>query len=124
MVHGRQGFKLEAFKFGVYIFIPIIASLGYNNPTVQQTCADYFQFLKYPANPNTRLKEEFEEMVRKRELEREQRKQYMEQLRGLNESAQRSTNLTTSNIQENQQVKTGGWFGWWRSRTKAGDGSI
>jgi len=116
MVHGRQGFKLEAFKFGIYIFIPVIASLGFNNPTVQQTCADYFQFLKYPANPNTRLKEEFEEMVQKRELEKEQRKKYLDQLKELNESAQRSTSLTLNHTQQNkdEQAKNGGWLRWWR----------
>lgn len=121
MVHGRQGFKLEAFKFGIYIFIPIAASIGFNNPTVQQVCADYFQFLKYPASPNTRLKEEFEEMVRKRELEREQRKKYMNQLRELNENAERS-NATRVNSDEvrddkNQQQgqRSNSWFRrWWK----------
>ena len=123
MVHGRQGFKLEAFKFGIYIFIPIIASFGFNNTTVQQTCADYFQFLKYPANPNTRLKEEFEDIVRKSELEKEQRKKYLDQLRELNESAQRSTNLTSNNHLEKKdyQSKTGGWFRWWRSSHPGSD---
>jgi len=121
MVHGRQGFKLEAFKFGIYIFIPIAASIGFNNPTVQQVCADYFQFLKYPASPNTRLKEEFEDMVRKRELEREQRKKYMNQLRELNENAERS-NATRVNSDEvrddkNQQQgqRSNSWFRrWWK----------
>lgn len=90
MVLGKQGMRLEAWKFGIYLFVPIVASITFNEPKVQKVCADYFQFLKYPANPNTNLKGEFEELVKKREFEREQRKQYAEQMRKLQESAQKS----------------------------------
>jgi hypothetical protein len=90
MVLGRQGMRLEAMKFSIYISIPVIASIMFNSPSTQTYWANYFQFLKYPANPNTNLKEEFEELQKKRDLVREQRKEYAEQVKKLQESAQRS----------------------------------
>ena len=105
MVLGRQGLKLEAWKFGIYLIVPISASLTFNNPDVQRYCADYFQFLKYPANPNTNLKEEFEELRKKREADREQRKEYAKQVRRLQESAQRRR------LEEERKVTEGGR--WW-----------
>ena len=74
----------------MYITTPIVASVVFNDPDVQAKCAVYFQFMKYPASPNTNLREEFEELSRKRELEREQRKEYAEQVRKLQDSAKRS----------------------------------
>ena len=65
MVLGKAGLRLEAWKFAVYITVPIFASVVYNEPELQRVCADYFQFMKYPANPNTNLREEFEELSKK-----------------------------------------------------------
>ena len=88
MVLGRAGLKLEAQKFGIYLMIPIVASIAYNEPTVQQWTADYFQFMKYPSNPKTNLREEFEQLQKEKEQEKiqeeknkESRKVYMEQLK-------------------------------------------
>ena len=89
MVHGRQGMKLEAFKFSVYILIPVGASLTFNDPNVQRWAADYFQFLKYPANPNTNLKGEFEALVEKTKKEKEARREYAAQMQKLQEGAQK-----------------------------------
>jgi hypothetical protein len=113
MVLGRQGLKLEVWKFGVYIIAPIGASLTFNDPRVQSYCADYFQFLKYPANPNTNLKEEFEELQKKREVEKEQRMEYAKQVRKLQESAQRRR---LEEATRNTERK--GWFSWMRFRRK------
>jgi len=113
MVLGRQGLKLEAWKFGVYLIVPIGASLTFNDPHVQRVCADYFQFLKFPANPNTNLKEEFEELRKKRELEREQRKEYANQIRKLQESAQRRRVEEATRKSERK-----GWFSWIRFKRK------
>lgn len=90
MVLGRKGLQLEAWKFGLYIMVPIVASVTFNDPDVQRYFADYFQFMKYPANPNTNLKGEFEELQRKRELEKQQRREYAEQLKKLQDSAKKS----------------------------------
>jgi hypothetical protein len=110
--------RLEAQKFAVYLLIPITASLAYNEPAVQRWSADYFQFMKYPSNPKTNLKEEFEQLRKEREEEakqqeknKESRKVYMEQLRQLN--AVRSS-LETPVTQTNEEKK--GWFGRLRGR--------
>eukprot|EP00566_Odontella_aurita_P024653 CAMPEP_0113558370 /NCGR_PEP_ID=MMETSP0015_2-20120614/18311_1 /TAXON_ID=2838 /ORGANISM="Odontella" /LENGTH=105 /DNA_ID=CAMNT_0000459903 /DNA_START=76 /DNA_END=389 /DNA_ORIENTATION=+ /assembly_acc=CAM_ASM_000160 len=86
MVLGRKGLQIEAWKFGVYLAVPIVASVVYNDPDVQRVSADYFQFMKYPASPNTNLREEFDQLKEKREKEKEQRKEYAEQMRRLRES--------------------------------------
>lgn len=114
MVHGRAGMKLEALKFGIYLFIPITASLAFNEPNVQRWAADYFQFLKYPANPNTNLKEEFEELLKKREKEKEQREAYAEQMKKLQESAQRSRLDSAAEAVAMRQSSS--WFSWRRLR--------
>jgi len=108
MVHGRQGFKLEAWKFAVYLIIPIGASMAFNEPKVQEVCADYFQFLKYPASPNVNLREEFEELQEKRRLEKEQRQAYADQVQKLQESAQQG--------RREDEVESGrkGWSRWWK----------
>ena len=101
MVLGRAGMKLEAQKFAVYLSIPIMASLAFNEPTVQQWAADYFQFMKYPSNPKTNLMKEFEQLQRERkeEIEEERRMQekrikgreeYLAQMKLLNSSPVRS----------------------------------
>ncbi len=113
MVHGRAGMKLEAYKFGLYLIIPITASFAFNEPTVQRWAADYFQFLKYPANPNTNLKEEFEELLKKKELEKEQMKAYAEQVQKLQESAQQSRIAAAAKEAEGKRA---GWFSWMRLR--------
>lgn len=102
MVLGKKGLRVEAWKFGIYLMIPIGASLAFNEPKVQRFCADYFQFLRYPANPNTDLKKEFDELRKKRELEREQRLAYKEQMKKLQSSVQTTTG-------SDEQPKQGWW---------------
>ncbi|KAL7480586.1 hypothetical protein ACHAW6_006266 [Cyclotella cf. meneghiniana] len=118
MVLGRAGLRLEAQKFAVYLMIPITASIAYNEPAVQKWSADYFQFMKYPSNPKTNLKEEFEQIRKEREEEinqrdknKESRKVYLEQLKQLN--AARSP-LETTDTQIHDEKK--GWFSWLRGR--------
>lgn len=111
MVLGRQGMRLEALKFSVYISIPVIASIAFNSPTTQKYWADYYQFLKYPANPNTNLKEEFEELQKQRDLLRDQRKEYAEQVKILQQSAQRSrANAAAVAAEEAEGKKKKGWL--------------
>ena len=115
MVHGKQGLRLEAWKFGVYLSLPIIASFTFNEPRVQQFCADYFQFLKFPANPNVNLKEQFEELAEKRKIELEQRKAYQEELKRMQENAAEKRKLREEAAQKNESRKNG-WLGWLRLR--------
>ena len=113
MVLGKQGLRLEAYKFGLYLFVPIVASVTFNDPDVQKVCADYFQFLKYPANPNTNLKGEFEELLKKRELEKEQRILYAQQVKKLQQSAQKSRQdkQHATEEEENNKPKRKKWLG-------------
>jgi Fe2+ transport system protein B len=105
MVLGKQGMRLEAFKFSLYIGIPIIASVAFNNTDVRRYWADYFQFLKYPANPNIGLKEQFEELQKERQLQKEQRQEYAEQMKRLQESAQRARETKNETT-----TKRSGWL--------------
>jgi hypothetical protein len=93
MVKGKSGLYLEAWKFGVYISIPIIASVYYSNPDNQRYWADYWQFIKYPENPNTNVKEKIQELIDEKEGQREQRMAYQEQLRQLEKAANRSASF-------------------------------
>eukprot|EP00555_Chaetoceros_dichaeta_P014238 CAMPEP_0198257754 /NCGR_PEP_ID=MMETSP1447-20131203/7346_1 /TAXON_ID=420782 /ORGANISM="Chaetoceros dichaeta, Strain CCMP1751" /LENGTH=111 /DNA_ID=CAMNT_0043944721 /DNA_START=113 /DNA_END=445 /DNA_ORIENTATION=+ len=111
MVHGRQGMKLEALKFSIYIIVPIGASMAFNEPIVQQVCADYFQFLKYPASPNINLREEFEELQEKRQKEKEAREAYADQIRKLQESAQSKREIVEA-VGGGGGEERKGWFRW------------
>lgn len=111
MVHGKAGLRLEAQKFLLYLLVPISASLTFNDPRVQRFCADYFQFMKYPANPNTNLKKEFEELLEKKKKEDEQRKIYKEQILKLQENAQKSRDEKLK-VENNKK----GWLSWFRFR--------
>lgn len=122
--------KLEAQKFAVYLSIPIMASLAFNEPTVQQWAADYFQFMKYPSNPKTNLMKEFEQLQRERkeEIEEERRMQekrikgreeYLAQMKLLNSS--RGGNATGSSNPDSTSNTRSGWFGWMRGWRRGGE---
>lgn len=74
----------------MYITIPIAASIYYSNPETQRYWADYWQFIKYPENPNTNVKEKIQQLAKEKELQREQRLAYQQQLQRLQEAAERS----------------------------------
>jgi hypothetical protein len=121
MVLGKAGMRLEAYKFGLYISVPILASVIFNEPEVQRKCADYFQFLKYPANPNTNLREEFEQLAKQRALEREQRAKYAEEVQRMQDNARRSREgreaaLKAAAVDGDAQQGGGGrsWRNWFR----------
>jgi hypothetical protein len=84
---------LEAWKFGIYISIPIIASVYYSNPETQRYWADYWQFIKYPENPNTNVREKIQQLATEKGVQREQRLAYQQQLRDLQQAAERTENF-------------------------------
>jgi Pet100 len=112
MAKGRQGFMLEGWKFGVYLLIPITASIYYNSPINQKKAADYWQYVTYPANPSTGWKEHIETAA----SQHKQRQVYREQLQQLNTTTSSASSrsaeetgvkpTTTSTQQER------GWFRW------------
>jgi hypothetical protein len=107
MVKGQTGLYLEAWKFSVYVGIPIVASMTFNSPTIQKYSADYFQFLKYPANPNTNLKEDFKKFQEDFEKTQQQRDEYRAQLNKLEKQAEMALENSL------HQDKRRGWFGLW-----------
>ena len=113
MVLGKKGLRLEAWKFLVYISIPVVASVYFNDPKKQQYWADYFQFLKYPANPNTNLKGQFDDLLEQNEREKEQRNEYAKQMRKLHESAQRSRQHREELMEQEDANKKKGWIIRW-----------
>mmetsp|Transcript_34357 Transcript_34357/g.51499 ORF Transcript_34357/g.51499 Transcript_34357/m.51499 type:complete len:132 (+) Transcript_34357:131-526(+) len=130
MVLGRAGMKLEAQKFAVYLSIPIMASLAFNEPSVQKWAADYFQFMKYPSNPKTNLMKEFEQLQREREEEIEEerrmqekrikgREEYLAQMKLLNSS--RGDNAPGINNTDSTSNNKSGWFGWMRGWRRGGE---
>lgn len=110
----RQGMMLEGWKFAVYLAIPIGASVYYNDTQNQKKAADYWQYVKYPANPATGWKEHIEAAA----SQREQRKVYREQLQQLNNSGSSSSSSNNSaagaSIKQEKHVPDGARTGWLR----------
>jgi len=103
MAKGRQGFYLEGWKFAVYLLIPIGASWYYNDPQRQKAAADYWQYVQYPANPNTNMKEQLKEL----QAQKEQRQAYREQMKELQKQAAKSRREEVA-VNETK----GGWRRW------------
>ena len=99
MAKGRQGFLLEGWKFAIYLGIPITASIYYNNPEHQKMSADYWQYVKYPANPSTGWKEQIELM----QSQQKQREAYRQQLQQLNESTVAPMTSTANHERHNPE---------------------
>mmetsp|Transcript_33724 Transcript_33724/g.81777 ORF Transcript_33724/g.81777 Transcript_33724/m.81777 type:complete len:93 (+) Transcript_33724:386-664(+) len=64
------------------------------------------QYIKYPENPNTNVKEKIQELAKEKERMREQRIAYKEQLRSLQEAANRSQTYTEEGASND--------VSWWR----------
>lgn len=109
MGRGRQGFYLEAWKFGVYLLIPILSSVYFSDPKRQKAAADYWQYVKVPANPNVGLKQKIEELAK----QQEQREAYREQLKMLSEQAAKAEKAQQEMIaSEDEPVSNRGWLRW------------
>jgi hypothetical protein len=115
MVKGRQGFLLEGWKFAIYLLVPITASIYYNNPENQKKSADYWQYIKYPANPSTGWKEQIDLM----QSQQKQREVYRQQLQQLNDIGTQSSNDIVNDDDEgdgddgtNSNKKRWRWLRW------------
>jgi len=107
---GRQGFYLEAWKFGVYISIPVIASFYFSDPETIKEQADYWKFIEYPENPNINVRQKIQEIAKEKEKQKEQRLAYQRQLQELNTAAQRSSSLNYDNSDDDESSAKS----WWR----------
>jgi Pet100 len=109
MAKGRPGFMLEAWKFGVYLLVPITASIYFNSPENQKKAADYWQYVKYPPNPSTGWKEQIE-LVGSQQEQREAYRRQLQQLNAVTESDPPS---------EPPESKGGTWWRWFGIQSKA-----
>jgi hypothetical protein len=114
MVKGRPGFYLEAWKFGVYISIPVFASFYFSDPETIKKQADYWKFIEYPENPNTNVKQKIQEIAKEKEKQKEQRLAYQRQLQELNRAAQRSSSSSSSSYDDESDVLPENGKSWWR----------
>ena len=109
MAKGRAGLYLEGWKFALYLAVPIGASWYYSNPENQKAAVDYYQFLKYPANPSIGTREQIKELLKNEE----QRKVYRDQMEELNKQAARSSVLEQREEQDgNSESSRWGWLRW------------
>ncbi len=122
MVKGRQGLYLEAWKFGVYISIPVFASAYFSDPKTIKEQAEYWKFIEYPENPNTNVRQKIQKLAKEKEEQREQRMAYQRQLQELQRSAARSS---SANIVEDEDSSdlTGRRRSWWRRWFGQGEAS-
>ena len=123
MVLGRAGMKLEAQKFALYLLIPMTASIVYNEPSVQQWSADYFQFEEW--------RKQREEDAKEEERRKKGREEYLMQLKKLNVARGGGGGSENGTVDDATTTQRRGWFGWpdrWRrgkdssSSSAGGDG--
>lgn len=137
MVLGKAGMRLEAQKFIIYLMIPVTASMAFNEPTIRTWAADYFQLMKYPSNPKTNLKDEYEELKKQRDEEIEWenrmaakrdagREEYQKQLKLIHKlNAPRGGEVDSDDTAESRQRR--GWFNWaggWRRGEESRDNNL
>lgn len=115
MAKGRTGLWIEAWKFSVYLALPILASAYYNDPARQKASIDYWKYIQYPANPNTDMRKQIEELKK----QKEQRQAYRQQMQELQERAERSREQQQKALEEEEAAKKRGWWTslWWSTTT-------
>lgn len=133
MSKGGKGLYLEAWKFGVYISIPVIASVFFTDPETLKKSADYWRFIEYPENPNTNVRQKIQELIKEKEEQKAQRMAYQEQLKELQRAAQRSSSTNddydnddggnSSDLPERRRSWWRRWFGSGGSSAKNQDSS-
>jgi Pet100 len=107
----RSGFYLEAWKFAVYLSIPLAASWYFNEPARQRAAADYWKFVYYPPNPNTNIKEQVE-VLRKQQAQRKVYQAQMMELQHLAEKSRQQEQVAQQLLLERaQETKRRGWLG-------------
>jgi hypothetical protein len=107
MAKGRAGLFIESWKFSLYLAMPLFASWYYNSPERQQASIDYWKYIQYPANPNTEVKKQIEEMRK----QKEQRAAYRQQMQELQERAKRSREAAKE--QEKSADEAASRRNWW-----------
>lgn len=114
MVKGRQGLYLEAWKFGIYVSIPVIASVYFSDPETIKKQADYWRFIEYPENPNTNVRQKIQELAKEKEEQRAQRMAYQQQLQDLQRAAEISSSVNNDDDDNDSTDITEKRRSWWR----------
>lgn len=123
MVKGRKGFYLEAWKFCVYVSIPVIASAYFSDPETIKQQAEYWRFIEYPENPNTNVRQKILKLAKEKEEEREQHMAYQLQLQELQRAADRSSSASDYDDDEDSSDLSGRRRSWWRRWFGGGENS-
>ena len=124
MVKGRQGLYLEAWKFAVYVSIPVVASAYFSDPKTIKQQAEYWKFIEYPENPNTNVRQKIQKLAKEKEEQREQRMAYQQQLKELQRAAARSSSMTNYADEDDDLThRDGQRKSWWRRWFRLNDNS-
>jgi len=132
-------------RHSIFNFLPSIRrrNIDIQPPLVKTNnrAADYFQFMKYPSNPKTNLKDEYEALKKQRDEEMEWekrmaekresgREEYKKQLRLIQASSGATArggggggvgdDADDANNNTSEPSRRKGWFDWFRGRTRGG----
>jgi Pet100 len=110
---GRGSFSMEAWKFVVYLAVPIAASVYFSNPGRMQKTAEYWKFVEYPANPNVGIKEDIIAAQKQWQDHHEAHRQSMVELHERNKKPTSSSSKQQDDAEESSSP--GFWrrlFGW------------
>ena len=124
MVKGRQGLYLEAWKFGVYISIPVIASAYFSDPKTIKEQAEYWKFIEYPENPNTNVRQKIQKLAKEKEEQKEQRMEYQRQLQELQRAAARSSSVNYDEDEDDSTNRSAQRRSLWRRWFGRGEDSV
>ena len=115
MVAGKAGgFRLEAFKFSVYIALPVTATYLCNDPERVRWMIDYFKYIKYPPSSTSQMDEPLADQInrefKRRAGNREAMTGYREQLRSLDDLEGQRKARAAGLLDEVSGNK--GWLSW------------
>jgi hypothetical protein len=107
----KSRFYMEGWKFAIYLAVPIACSFWFASPDRQRQNADYWQYVKYPSNPNTTLRESIEQYSKTEK----QRQIYRQQLMALQQDDDETAATATAAEENEENAATNRrWWHWKR----------
>ncbi|KAG5188333.1 hypothetical protein JKP88DRAFT_234345 [Tribonema minus] len=125
MVLGRaksQGYRLEAFKFSLYLIVPVVATVVYNSPENMRALLQRYKFVEYPPEgPKLPTGDEMNDMIR----EGEKRQTYLKEQLAQRAAAQDAGPAAgqSPSVAVVDSNNTGGGKRWWQVWRRGGGGS-
>lgn len=89
-----------------YVVLFVVSRIQFAYSSFSKHFLTLRQYIKYPENPNTNVKEKIQELANEKERTRQQRMAYKEQLLSLQEVANRSKEYTEKEASND--------VSWWR----------